>query len=426
MRSINVVGYITEGFPGVMTFLEREISGLIQHGWEVSVFALHEETSLPYASELDQSAVTTHYCLNRHLLSFNMLQSHLHILIKRPKVYIQSVIFLFRTYGTSWYSLSRAIYAFMKAGYFYTNAKSLGVDHLHAHFAGRTVDVAIFLSQFLNVGFSFTGHSNDVTGNYPLLQDKINLASFVVAENQRALQAIEAYILSDTSTVTAHIVHPGVNTNYFRPHSESKANVPTLIAVTRLVESKGLDDLVRACSVIRDTGLEFHCNIIGDGPVYDQLERQIVNNRLGKYITLHGALTSADIVPLLSEAWIFVLPCVRVVGGQGDHPGKFVSVVEDGIPSSIVEAMSVGLPVVTTAVGSLPEIVEHSVNGIIVSERDPDGLSGALLQLIDDSSLRNRLGSKARETIIADFDTVVCSSVLGSLMSTAINNRRVV
>ena len=120
------------------------------------------------------------------------------------------------------------------------------------------------------------------------------------------------------------------------------------------------------------------------------------------------------------------MPCVRVVGGQGDHPGKFVSVVEDGIPSSIVEAMSVGLPVVTTAVGSLPEIVEHSVNGIIVSERDPDGLSGALLQLIDDSSLRNRLGSKARETIIADFDTVVCSSVLGSLMSTAINNRRVV
>ena len=426
MRSNNVIGYITEGFPGVMTFLEREISGLIQHGWEVSVFALHKESPVHYASELDQSLVDTHYCLNRHLLSLKMLLSHLRILLNVPKVYCHSILFLLRTYGTSWYSLSRAIYAFMKAGYFYANAKSLGVKHLHAHFAGRTVDVAIFLSQFLDVGFSFTGHSNDVTGNYPLLQNKINLASFVIAENERALEAIKSYIFSDTCSVSAHIVHPGVNTQYFRPNRESKADVPTLIAVTRLVESKGLDDLVRACAVLRDKELQFHCNIIGDGPVYGQLESQIRNNGLGEYITLHGALTSVDIVKLLSEAWVFVLPCVRILGGQGDHPGKFVSVVEDGIPSSIVEAMSVGLPVVTTDVGSLPEIVEHSVNGIVISERDSDGLSEALLHLIDDSSLRHRLGRKARETIVADFNTAVCTSLLGSLMSTAINNRRVV
>ncbi|HJO91123.1 MAG TPA: glycosyltransferase [Anaerolineales bacterium] len=426
MRSNNVIGYITEGFPGVMTFLEREILGLIQHGWDVSVFALHKETLVHYAAELDQSLVDTHYCLNRHLLSFKMLQSHLRILLLHPKVYFQSILFLLRTYRTTWYSFSRAIYAFMKAGYFYADAKSLGVEHLHAHFAGRTVDVAIFLSQFLDVGFSFTGHSNDVTGNYPLLQNKINLASFVVAENERALEAMKSHIISDVCTVRAHIVHPGVNTQYFRPNRESKSDVPTLIAVTRLVESKGLDDLVRACSVLRDKELQFHCNIVGDGPVYHQLQSQIHNSSLGEYITLNGALTSVDIVQLLSEAWIFVLPCVRILGGQGDHPGEFVSVVEDGIPSSIVEAMSVGLPVVTTDVGSLPEIVENSVNGIVISERDPDGLSEALLQLIDDSALRDTLGRKARKTIIADFDTAVCTSVLGSLMSTAINNRRVV
>jgi glycosyltransferase involved in cell wall biosynthesis len=426
MRSNNVIGYVTEAFPGVMTFLEREISGLIQHGREVAVFALHKESAVHYAAELDQSLIDTHYCLNHNLLSFKMLKSHFRILLDLPTVYFQSILFLLRTYGTTWYSLSRAIYAFMKAGYFYADAKSLGVEHLHAHFAGRTVDVAIFLSQFLNVGFSFTGHSNDVTGNYPLLQKKINLASFVVAENERALEAIKSYIFSDTCSVSAHIVHPGVNTQYFRPNRESKSDVPTLIAVTRLVESKGLDDLVRACAVLRDKELHFHCNIVGAGPVYHQLESQILNNGLGEYMTLHGALTSVDIVKLLSEAWIFVLPCVRILGGQGDHPGKFVSVVEDGIPSSIVEAMSVGLSVVTTDVGSLPEIVENSVNGIVISERDPNSLSEALLRLIDDSSLRDSLGRKARETVVADFDTAVCTKVLDSLMSTAINNSRVV
>ena len=85
-----------------------------------------------------------------------MLQSHLWIFLNRPKAYCHSVLFLLRTYGTSWYSLSRAIYAFMKAGYFYASAKSLGVEHLHAHFAGRTVDVAIFLSKLLNTFLSRT------------------------------------------------------------------------------------------------------------------------------------------------------------------------------------------------------------------------------------------------------------------------------
>ena len=128
MRSNNVIGYITEGFPGVMTFLEREIAGLIQHGWRVSVFALHKESSVHYAAELDQSLVDTYYCLNRNLFSVKMLQSHLWILFHLPKVYLQSILFLLRTYGSSWYSLSRAIYSFMKAGYFYDDAKSLGVD----------------------------------------------------------------------------------------------------------------------------------------------------------------------------------------------------------------------------------------------------------------------------------------------------------
>ena len=426
MCSDKVIAYITEGFPGVMTFLEREIAGLIQRGWYVSVFALHKESHVHYAAELDHNLVDTHYCLNRNLFSVKMLRSHLKILFHLPKVYLQSILFMLRAYGSSWYSLSRAIYAFMKAGYFYDTARSLGVEHLHAHFAGRTVDVAIFLSKFLDVGFSFTGHSNDVTGNYPLLQEKINLASFVVAENKRALKAINSYIPSNSYSVDAHIVHPGVDTRFFKPNPGTKSDAPTLISVTRLVASKGLDDLVRACSMLRDMGREFRCDIVGDGPVYQQLQNQIRNEGLEEHVTLYGTLSSTDIVQLLAKAWIFVLPCVRISGGQGDHPGKFVSVLEDGIPSSIVEAMAVGLPVVTTDVGSLPEIVENSVNGIVISERDSDGLSKALLQLIDDSLLRDKLGRQARKLIVSDFDTAVCTNVLSSLMSRAINNRRVV
>ena len=169
MRSNNVIGYITEGFPGVMTFLEREILGLIQHGWDVSVFALHKETLVHYAAELDQSLVDTHYCLNRHLLSFKMLQSHLRILLLHPKVYFQSILFLLRTYRTTWYSFSRAIYAFMKAGYFYADAKSLGIS---------TIEYTDYSKELLRAtneksyGYEYVEYF--INNNKALLAEKIN------------------------------------------------------------------------------------------------------------------------------------------------------------------------------------------------------------------------------------------------------------
>ncbi len=407
-----------------MTFMEREISGLIHHGWEVSVLALHGPMHVNYAAELDQSKVDKYYCLNRHLFSIRMLLSHVSMLITIPGKYFNSLICLFRYYSSSWYLFSRAIYAFLKAGYFYEIARSVGVKHIHAHFAGRTVDVAIFLSKFLEIEFSFTGHSNDVTGTYPLLQEKIHLASFVIAENQNAYDAVVSLIPHDNIDRDVHIIRPGVNTSFFKPSVDMQSDIPTLISVTRLVESKGLNDLVNACCQLKERGLDFVCHIVGDGPLFNELEMQIKELNLDKYIFLKGELPSTEILQLLNNSWIFVLPCIRVNSGQGDHPKEFVSVVEDGIPSSLVEAMSVGLPVVTTNVGALHELINSPINGMVVEQRNSDELARVLINLINDSSLRNELGDNARKTVMKDFDTYVCSKKLGSLILNTINKNK--
>ena len=98
--------------------------------------------------------------------------------------------------------------------------------------------------------------------------------------------------------------------------------------------------------------------------------------------------------------------------------------MEDGIPSSLVEAMSVGLPVVTTNVGALGELVNSPINGMIVEQNNSNELTNILMKLINDSSLRNEIGNKARRTVVDKFDMYVCSKELGSLISNAIKNNK--
>lgn len=423
--SSGVIAYVAESYPGVMTFLEREIAALVRQGWDVTVCSLRGPAEIRYAAEAARYPVRVEYCLNRHLFTARMARVHLGLLRNRPRAYFSALRFALQFARDSWYSFSRVTYAFLKSGYFCEVARARGVQHLHAHFAGRTTEVAMFMAQFLDISFSFTGHSNDVTGDYPLLREKIERADFVAAENQRAAQAISARLQTAFSK-NVHVIRPGVDPDYFDPGVCSRTALPMLVSVTRLVESKGLSDLVEACGILHSRRLRFRCAIVGDGPVRDQLRSLIDHKQLAEYVTLEGELDSSEIIKMLCRAWVFVLPCVRVFNGQGDHPARFVSTVEDGIPSSLVEAMSMGLPVVTTDVGAILELVEDGITGLVVREHDPDALAAALARLMDNSPLRERMGKASRGRVISEFDSMACARRLGELMHMAISQRQTV
>jgi glycosyltransferase involved in cell wall biosynthesis len=151
-----------------------------------------------------------------------------------------------------------------------------------------------------------------------------------------------------------------------------------------------LGDLVDACGILGRNGVCFRLEIVGDGPLRADLE--LAATRQGIPAVFHGALPHERVAALYLRAAAFCLPCV--VASSGDR---------DGLPTSVLEAMALGVPVVTTAVNGLGEAVLHERTGLVVPEHDPAALAEALSRLLVDPALARSLASDARRHVEEHF-----------------------
>ncbi|MCU1486745.1 MAG: colanic acid biosynthesis glycosyltransferase WcaL [Actinomycetia bacterium] len=163
-----------------------------------------------------------------------------------------------------------------------------------------------------------------------------------------------------------------------------------LLSVARLVEKKGIESAVRAVAAL---GCEVRYDIVGDGPLRPRLEALVAELGLEDRVHLLGAQPPRAVRQLLARADVFLAP--SVTAGDGD---------QEGIPVAIMEAMAAGLPVVSTHHSGIPELVEHGVTGLLVAERDVDGLAGALGDLSGDRQRRDRMGAAGRRAVAERHD----------------------
>jgi colanic acid/amylovoran biosynthesis glycosyltransferase len=163
-----------------------------------------------------------------------------------------------------------------------------------------------------------------------------------------------------------------------------------VLAVARLIEKKGLPDLVSACGLLVGRGVPVRLELAGEGPL--RVELEAAASRLGVQAVFHGALPHERVLGLLRRATVYCLPCV--VASTGDR---------DGLPTSVLEAMALGVPVVATALNGLAEAVVHERTGIVVPGRDPEALADALERLLGDPELRHRIAREARRHVEENF-----------------------
>ncbi len=144
-----------------------------------------------------------------------------------------------------------------------------------------------------------------------------------------------------------------------------------LISAGRLVEKKGLVPAIRAVGQVLRTGQDVHYEIIGDGPERARLEMLATELGIADHVTFHGWRTHTEISELLSSAHVFLAPCQTAADGNQDAP-----------VNTLKEAMAIGLPVIASRHGGIPELVEDGVSGFLVPERDADALSQAIALMI--------------------------------------------
>jgi glycosyltransferase involved in cell wall biosynthesis len=265
-------------------------------------------------------------------------------------------------------------------------------DHIHAHFADRASLVALIASRLLNRPFSLTAHANDIYVNPSLLKEKMAHAKVTVTVsryNESHLRAASA----NGRTANIRCIYNGIDLPTYRPQPSTPRERPLLLAVGQLKEKKGLDQLIEACDILRGRGYEFDCEIVGDGPLRRPLEGMIERLALRDRVSLLGALPQDTVTARYGDAEIFVLPCV--IGSDGDR---------DGIPTVILEAMAMGLPVVSTNLSGIPEAVVHGTTGVLVRPQDPIALADAVARLLDDRGLREGMGRQGRRRVEEMFD----------------------
>jgi glycosyltransferase involved in cell wall biosynthesis len=186
-------------------------------------------------------------------------------------------------------------------------------------------------------------------------------------------------------------VHCGVDLGATRRVCDGRRG-DLLLGVGRLDPIKGFDVLIEALALLAGRGMQFRCRIIGEGSERAALAARIARHGLADRVELAGARGQVEVQAALHEATIFALPCV--VGADGNR---------DGIPVAMMEAMAAGLPVVSTRVSGIPELIGEG-EGLLVAERDPAALADALARLLGDAALRERLAGAARRKIEHEFD----------------------
>jgi colanic acid/amylovoran biosynthesis glycosyltransferase len=272
-------------------------------------------------------------------------------------------------------------------------ARALGITHFHAHFATVATTVARLAARFADIGYSFTAHAKDIFHedvDPAALREKMQDASSIVTVSDYNLDWLRQHHRPAASGVER--IYNGLTLSEF--HYRSPADRPRkIVAIGRLVEKKGFDVLIDACALLRDRGVVFDCEIIGDGSQFAPLGAKIERLGLTDHVQLSGSLPRSDVITALYSAAVSVMPCI--VAGDGDR---------DGLPTVLIEAMALGTPCVGTDVTGIPEIVCNEKTGLCVPQRDPIALADALARLLDDEALRVRLSQNARALVEAEFD----------------------
>lgn len=270
--------------------------------------------------------------------------------------------------------------------------------------------LALPAAHLAGLSFSFTVHAYDIFIDKLLLPAKLTAATFVACESQYNRRYLEEHY-PEARRAHLEVVRSGLDTVRFCPQPHPQGNPPRILAIGRLVETKGFHVLVEACARLRDRGQPYRCLIIGDGPEAGRLRELINDFGVSDRVVLKGKLPPAEVMPYFRQADVLAMPsCIR----NRDA---------DGLPNVLTEALALEIPVVATRVSGIPELVRDGDTGLLIEPDNPEALAAALARLLTDRPLARRLAAAGRELVRSEFNSEHSAARLLELFREAIESR---
>jgi colanic acid/amylovoran biosynthesis glycosyltransferase len=381
------VVYVVSLFPcWSETFIVREIKALIANGVDVRILSLK-----PPSETLVQDDAAALMDRVRHPRSvLHALGGALRGLLSNP---VATVSTLAAIVADSWRSplvLAKSLASWLRGLEHLAWLREFDPQLVHSHWATYPSTAAWTLSRVLRRPFGFTCHAHDIFVERQLIARKIEDAALAVTISRFNVE----WLRRETPLADSRlkVIHCGVDldANPWRPEGRDGRRI---LAVGRLDPIKGFGTLIEALALLARRGVDFHCHLIGSGPLDADLRRLARERGISDRIDFEGAQPQDVVRQRMSEAGLFVMPSEVAPDGN-----------RDGIPVALMEAMATGCPVVTTRVSGIPELVEDGVQGLVVDEKQPQALADAMQRLLDDPGLRAGLVAAARTRIENGFD----------------------
>ena len=380
------MAYLVSRYPSLShTFILREVLSLRAQGLDILVASINPTDRPPGALTAEERAETATTFYVKKAGARRLLWACLVSFLRRPGRLFQGLIFSIRLGGADLGKVLYGLFYFLEALLLGQWMVDKGLGHLHVHFATPASTVGLIATKIFPISLSITVHGPDEFYDVPgyRLREKIAGASFICAIGNFARSQLMK-IAPPTQWCKFEVAPLGVDPERFAPHHSYPAvDKFELICVGRLVPAKGQHMLIGAMARLLSEGRQIRLRLVGDGPDRPSLERQVAELAVGGSVVFEGPVNQDRIRSLYQAADIFVLPSFA-----------------EGIPVVLMEAMAMEIPVVTTFVNGIPELIRHGIDGWLVAPSDEEGLASAIATLMDDATLRRRLGEAGRRRVI--------------------------
>jgi glycosyltransferase involved in cell wall biosynthesis len=389
------VAYIMSRFPKLTeTFILYEMLAMEKEGVQVEVYPLLREQTEVMHPEAVPFVEAAHF---QPFISLEIIRANFYFLWRKPRTYLGTLRTVLSKNWGSFRFFTGVLGIFPKSVFFAYQMEAEGINHVHAHFANHPAAAGFIIHRMTGISYSFTAHGSDLHRDRHMLCEKVAESAFVAAISEYNKELIVAECQGNHRDKVA-VIHCGVDTEVFRLRSDKtpyeKGEKPFMIlCVGTLHEVKGQGFLIEACQKLQENGIDFNCHFVGDGPDKSALIELADQSGLSEKVIFHGRQQQEKIAQLMQEADVLAAPSVPTSDGR-----------REGIPVVLMEAMSSGVPVVSSELSGIPELVLDKQTGLLTAPGDVDALASALEYYYRDPVARRRLGLAGRDKVTADFD----------------------
>ena len=390
-QTVRPIAYLTSEYPALShTFIRREIAALRKHGFVITPYSIRP-ASIDWGEQVNSV----------------LGNGNGKVVVRALRSMLRCPVQAARTFLLAQTHRQAGIKAWLWSVFHWLESLALAnmmyrarPRHLHSHFANSGATVGMLTARFLEIPWSVTLHGISET-DHPagaLLPSKLERADFVACASW-FMRAQAMRFTAPCLWSKYHIVRCGVNMPEGGDHPPVEG-VRKFITVGRLSAEKGYAGLIDAMEQLKAAGIECTLEIVGDGPMRQEIEQEIVDRELIDRITLLGALPEDYTLAKIANADAFVLASLM-----------------EGLPVVLMEAMAAGKPVIAPTIAGLPEMIEDGGNGLLFDVGNWTDLARQMTRLVTDEALTARLAKAASIIIVKEFEISRAVAPLAALFS---------